>query len=40
MEAREVEDGCRLLGFYTSEAKEEIRGVGFVNQHHQLTRNL
>ena len=38
MEACETEDGGWLLGFYTLEAEEEIRGVGFVN--HQLTRNL
>ena len=38
VEAREAEDGSRLLGFYTSEAEEEIRGVGFEN--HQLTGNL
>ena len=28
VEAREAEDGRRLHGFYTSEADEEIRGVG------------
>ena len=38
VEAREAEDGRRLLGFHTSEAKEEIRGVGFLN--HQSTGNL
>ena len=29
MEAHEIEDGGRLLGFYISEANEENRGVGF-----------
>ena len=38
LKAREAEDGGRLLGFYMSEAKEEIRSVGFVN--HQSTGNL
>ena len=38
VQAREAEDGRRLLGVYTSEAEEEIRGVGFVN--HQSTGNL
>ena len=32
MEGRETKDGRRLLGFYTSEAEKEIRGVSFVNQ--------
>ena len=29
VEAREAEDGRRLLGIYTSEAEEEICNVGF-----------
>ena len=38
MEARQAEDGRLLLGFYTPEVEEEIRGVGFMN--HQSMGNL
>lgn len=38
VEAREIKDGGRLLGFYISEADEENRGVGFVNR--QSTEKL
>ena len=38
VEACEAEDGRQPLWCYTSEAEEEIRGVGFVN--HQSTGNL
>ena len=31
VEAREIKDGGRLLGFYISKADEENRGIGFVN---------
>ena len=40
MEGREAEDGRRLLGFYTSEAEEEIRGVGFVNQWRRVSPKM
>ena len=40
MEGREAEDGRWLLGFYTLEAEEEIRGVGFVNQWRRVSPKI